>query len=281
MGEVRSPKSKVQFSRRSPTGYYGEGGSPKSDLSAIARATAEVEGRKSKVPLSSSTFQVQCRGFTLVELLVVLFVAGLIAAFVVPSFVGGLKGMRLKGEVKHLAATLRFARSQAVCSKGLAVVKLDLDNGTYELMVKKKRRQRQSGLEGDLGLFGGGGLDSSSLGTSDSLSQSSGFGGASAFGGSSAFDTPSGELEPKGEKSDSPLAQAAKKKRKLKEGVSIAGFTYEDETYDDGICNVFFFPRGTSTGGLIEIMSESGRSFVIEIEPVTGSVKIKSKDDYL
>jgi len=245
----------------------------------------ELQVPSCRFQVPSPKFQVESRGFTLVELLVVLFVAGVIAAFVIPSFVGGLRGMRLKGEVKHLAATLRFARSQAVCRKGLAVVKLDLDNGTYELTVKeRKRRQSQSGLEDDVGLFGGGsgftnlggrGLSSSPLRSGGALD------GPSGFGGSSAFGTTADELESRGKRSESPLAQAIKKKRKLKEGVSIASFTYGDETYDDGACNVFFFPRGTSTGGLIEIMSESGRSFVIEIEPVTGSVKIKSPDDYI
>jgi len=261
LGEVQVPSSKFQ----------------------VSSSKCQVPSAKCQVP--SAKCQVQSSGFTLVELLIVLFVAGVIAAFVVPSFVGGLRGMRLKGEVKHLAATLRFARSQSVCSKGLAVVKLDLDNGTYELTVKeRKRRQSQSGLEDDLGLFGGG-FGSTSLGGgrlgSASLRSGGSFDGPSSFGGSSAFGTTSDELESEGKKSESPLAQAIKKKRKLKEGVSIASFTYGDETYDDGVCNVFFFPRGTSTGGLIEIMSESGRSFVIEIEPVTGSVKIKSPDDFL
>ena len=227
----------------------------------------------------------QSRGFTLVELLVVLFVAGVIAAFVVPSFIGGLRGMRLKGEVKHLAATLRFARSQAVCSKGLAVVKLDIDNGTYELVVKEKQgRRSRSGLGDDVGLLGGGsGFGSLGGGelSSPSFRSGSSLDGRSSFGGPSDFSTTEDGLESRGKSSESPLAQAVKKKRKLKEGVSVASFTYEDDTYEDGVCNVFFFPRGTSTGGLIEMMSESGRSFVIEIEPVTGSVKIKSPDDYL
>jgi len=251
--------------------------------------------RCSHTPAGSPQFEpcspnltVRLRGFTLIELLIVLLIAGLMAAFVVPAFVGSIRGMRLKGEVKHLAAALRFARSQAVCSKGLAIVKLDLNSGTYDLIIKKKEQRRggsgrasgsdlfgaeagTAGLGGGSAALGGG---SAALG-GGSLSTSSGLGGDSAFGASE------GAPESRGKCGESPLAQLVKKTRKLKKGVKMASFTYGDEKYEDGVCNVFFFPRGTSTGGLIELEGESGRSFVIEIEPVTGSVKIKTPEDYL
>jgi len=203
----------------------------------------------------------------LVELLIVLFIAGLMAAFVVPSFVGSIRGMRLKGDVKHLAAALRFARSEAVCSKGLAIVKLDLDDGTYQLIIKKKKQSRGgSAPEGAAGLFGAEGGAASLGGSSTAL------GGGSVLGAS--------EERPKSTGGERPIVQLVKKKTKLNKGIKIASFTYGDEKYEDGVCNVFFFPRGTSTGGQIELEGESGRSFVIEIEPVTGSVKIRTPEDY-
>ncbi len=215
----------------------------------------------------------------MIELLIVLLIAGLMVAFVVPSFVSSIKGMRLKGEVKHLAAALRFARSQAVCSKGLAIVKLDLGSGTYDLIIKKKQSRGRPGPEGGSDLFGaeagpaGLGGGSAALG-GRSLSTSTGLGGDSSFGASE------NKPESRGKGGESPLVRSVRKTRKLKKGITIASFTYGDEKYEDGVCNVFFFPRGTSTGGLIELEGESGRSFVIEREPVTGSVKIKTPEDY-
>ena len=120
----------------------------------------------------------------------------------------------------------------------------------------------------------GGGLSSAARGSSKS------FGSPSGLEESSRFGDPVEGPQRRGSASESPLGQATKKKRKLPEGLSIASFTFEEERFEDGVCNVFFFPRGTSTGGSIEVLSESGRSFVIEIEAVTGSVKIREPDDY-
>ena len=201
----------------------------------------------------------RARGFTLIELLIVLFVAGLISAFVLPSFIGGIRGMRLKGEVKHLAATLRYARSQAVCSKGLAVVRIDLDKRTYQLSVK--RRSKPPGVQQGGGALGLGGV-------------------VGGLRGAEPQEDSTPIARAQEGKTGSGLTEQAMKKRVLAEGVRFASFTYGDNTYEDGVCNVFFFPRGTSTGGSNEMVGESGRSFVIEIEPVTGSVTIKRSEEY-
>jgi len=217
------------------------------------------------------------RGFTLIELIGVLFVAGLISAFVLPSFIGGLRGARLKGETKHLAATLRFARSQAVCSKGLAVVAIDLDKNSYKLTIKKSKGRGQASAQKGLDPFGnspGGDLNSPLFASPKSSGRSMGLGSLNSPG---AMDDGPARMKEGG--GGSSLSNILMRERQLPSDVTIASFTYGDETYEDGACNVFFFPRGTSTGALIEVMSDSGASFVIEIEPVTGSVKIKSPED--
>ncbi len=54
------------------------------------------------------------RAFTLLELLIVLLLVGLASALVVPRMVASLPGVQLKSAARAVAASLRYARSQAV-----------------------------------------------------------------------------------------------------------------------------------------------------------------------
>lgn len=56
----------------------------------------------------------RARGFTLLELLVVLLLVGLVSALVVPRMLASLPGVQLKSAARAVAASLRYARSQAV-----------------------------------------------------------------------------------------------------------------------------------------------------------------------
>jgi len=53
-------------------------------------------------------------GFTLFELLVVVFIIGLVSALVMPRMAASLPGVQLKSSARAVAASLRYARSRAV-----------------------------------------------------------------------------------------------------------------------------------------------------------------------
>ena len=53
------------------------------------------------------------RGFTLLELLVVLAIVGIISALLAPRMIGSMSNVNLKTATKNIAAGLRYARSQA------------------------------------------------------------------------------------------------------------------------------------------------------------------------
>jgi general secretion pathway protein H len=65
-------------------------------------------------------------GFTLLELIVVLFVVSLIAAVVLPSF-AGFGESKLKSEAREIASVLRYVSDSAGSRKETLQMKFDLD----------------------------------------------------------------------------------------------------------------------------------------------------------
>lgn len=78
------------------------------------------------------------RGFTLMELLVVLVIAGLAVSLVGPAFQRLLPGLTLEAETRKLAALLRHARSQAILSGAPVAISLDAESGGLRLSYREQ-----------------------------------------------------------------------------------------------------------------------------------------------
>lgn len=78
------------------------------------------------------------RGFTLLELLVVLAVLGLVTTFALPFFTGGRAGLELRGATRELTATLREARGLAIAHNEPTAVLFDSASGSYRLSASEK-----------------------------------------------------------------------------------------------------------------------------------------------
>ena len=72
-------------------------------------------------------------GFTLLELIVVLFILSLGAALIAPTFSRSFGQLRLKAAARDFAALCRFARMQAITNQGVLEVVLDRRTNTYWL----------------------------------------------------------------------------------------------------------------------------------------------------
>ena len=70
-------------------------------------------------------------GFTLLEIMVVMIIAGLMIALVPPLFSGAVSGTQLKSSARDLAIALRETRSQAIIRNHEYLVYLDLENTRY------------------------------------------------------------------------------------------------------------------------------------------------------
>ena len=72
-------------------------------------------------------------GFTLLEILVVMVIAGLMIALIPPLFSSALPGTQLKGSVRDFAVALRETRSQAIIYNREQLVYLDLETPRYRV----------------------------------------------------------------------------------------------------------------------------------------------------
>ena len=72
------------------------------------------------------------RGFTLIEILAVIAILALVAAFVIPNL-GGFRMRALRGEAQQLAAQLELARQRAIMTGVPHRVWLELDQAEYRL----------------------------------------------------------------------------------------------------------------------------------------------------
>ncbi len=84
------------------------------------------------------------RGFTLLELIVVLLIIGLMTALVTPRLVGSLTKMNLKTSAQKISSSLRYARSQAVTGQVIFHAVLDFEkNGMF---IKAEKTQDDEDL---------------------------------------------------------------------------------------------------------------------------------------
>ena len=95
-------------------------------VASFPRATA---GRRR----FQATGKRSARGFTLLELMVVLVVLAVLAAMGLPLFSNALPGMRFAGAARALAADLRDARRRAIAGNREVALTIDLAGRRYGL----------------------------------------------------------------------------------------------------------------------------------------------------
>ncbi len=92
------------------------------------------------------------RGFTLVEMLVVLAIIGMLLGISIPFTSGFGKGLRIKTTARAILGTLRVARSNAITYRREYIVVFDVENGEYwiedsEGAIFEKKRRLASSIE--------------------------------------------------------------------------------------------------------------------------------------
>ncbi len=80
------------------------------------------------------------RGFTLLEILVVLGIMGLLAAIIVPRVNAGNDYYTIGSDVREVASALRLTRSLAIEQQSDKVLLFNLDDNSYQIDGQKPRR---------------------------------------------------------------------------------------------------------------------------------------------
>jgi len=72
------------------------------------------------------------RGFTMVELLIVMVIAALILGLVGTSLSRSIRGSEMRTAAGKLAANLRYARTRAILTKSEQILLIDTENRSYK-----------------------------------------------------------------------------------------------------------------------------------------------------
>lgn len=90
-------------------------------------------------------------GFTLLELIVVLVIAGLLMAVVPPMLSAAMPGLQLKGAARQLASGLRYARERAIAGRVETTVSVNVES--REIRVSGQPRPIEVAKALEIGLF--------------------------------------------------------------------------------------------------------------------------------
>jgi len=174
------------------------------------------------------------KGFTLLELLVVLVIISIAAAFVGPQVAGSMSTLTLKTAAKKVASSLRYARSQATSEGRPYFVLFDTDKGRLTIksgQTATKEDKEKEAAEGEQ-------------------------------------DT--GALEGMADEA----VKKTFKVYALPEGVRFDKVvSYKNEDTSD-VFQIVFFPNGGSNGGEVLLENDRGRRYNISVDFVTGTVRL-------
>lgn len=173
------------------------------------------------------------RGFTIIEIIVVLALMGILAALVGPRVGSGFRGAQIKTSVHRFAAALRAARTFSVTHHTMIVAVAELGTERCEFKIKQMQTRGPEGFSGEVQNAGG-------------------------SGGSG--------------KGSSGIPEVFREPFELEGDVRFMDFRFnrDDMVFTRGA--VMFLPQGNSTGGTFILGPEDGPFYEVSIDPVTGRV---------
>ena len=197
------------------------------------------------------------RGFTLAELILVVALMAIIAAFALPNFRAGARQREVRTSLQEFVASIRTASSLAVFNRRTVQLRIDAEEGEYSLAVRKAIKKRVLSEEEE---------EQSLI---DRLRR-----------GVSRSDDDEGDDEDDPDAIDDGFEQKGEP-IVLPEHGSF-GEIEGGRLYQEENVVIEFFPAGGSSGGSVELLFDEGKtreqSYVFVIDPLVSSVSIESDE---
>ena len=182
------------------------------------------------------------RGFTLLEILLVVVIIGISSAVAVPIFAHSFRGAKLRSSTRMVLSMHRNAQTNAVLGQRYVAILFDERKNTLELVEQGESERKADSFFGEVG------------GAGESAE------GAVATGADAAADA------------GAAAAPTSKGVRTLEDGVQILKFSGGREIEDLHYVN--YYPNGMCEAYEIELGDDEGRATRIRVDPVTGKAKV-------
>ena len=171
----------------------------------------------------------------------------------IPMLFFSIENVTFKTNIKHLAAVMRFARSESINHKSVQMLEINLKEGSYILKENKSGEGAGMGMEGDSGgttMGDESGFNAFNDGEEGGTKKTSG-------GGKIVYDVP----------------------HMLGKNIQFEKVVIKDSEITDGSAKIYFFPKGNTTGGKIYVVNNKGKAFSISLDSITGRVFVEKEEE--
>jgi prepilin-type N-terminal cleavage/methylation domain-containing protein len=180
-----------------------------------------------------------CRGFTLLEVLLVVVILLITSALAVPSFIRSFRGAKLRSAARAVVMSHRYARAMAVLKQTEAAILYDSKMGEIEIVSVK------SSAESERNKF---------------LDNRSGLGPAA---GAAATDSGAQSI-------------VSEIRRRVPEGVKIERVESRVAKQEkDGLYWVRYYSNGMCDDYDVKLVDENQKRAVVKVDPISGKVGVE------